>query len=97
MKRLHEWMLEQWDEQENEEGICYCYETNIPLSRAQYRGNSAIYHHLLEKGRDKYKQYSMEPWNLIIVHPSTHSQVHTNIDKCPRIKELTLKLKEKYG
>lgn len=58
---------------------------------------STMFHHCLEKGIDKYKRYALEDWNIVLLLPSEHNQVHTDISKTPKVKEYTLKLKEKYG
>ena len=51
---------------------------------------------VLEKGREKYRKYKMEEWNIVIVLPEVHNQIHSNTDKTPRIKLLTEELQEKY-
>lgn len=95
-KKMHEWFLRVWDKTEDADGYCYCFETGAKMHRSNYRNNSCCYHHILEKGNEKYEKYKMEEWNLVIVLPEVHSQVHSNIDKTPRIKILTEELKSKY-
>lgn len=92
-KKLHEWFLELWDETEDARGYCYCYETNTPMHRSIYRTNTACFHHVLEKGSDKYKKYIFEKWNMIIILPDVHGSIP---NKTPRINLLTAELKEKY-
>ena len=93
-ERLHAYFRALWDNREDEEGYCYCFETNsrLPLS---YRCNTCCYHHILPKS--KYPQYEFESWNIVILHPDIHTRVEGNVDLCPKVAELTRKLKEKYG
>lgn len=58
---------------------------------------STMFHHCLEKGIEKYKKYALEDWNIVLLLPSEHNQVHSDISKTPKVAEYTLKLKEKYG
>lgn len=95
-KKMHEWFLQVWDKTEDADGYCYCFETRTKMHRNQYRNNSCCYHHVLEKGSEKYEKYKLEEWNLAIILPDVHNQVHSNIDKTPRIKILTEELKSKY-
>jgi hypothetical protein len=81
-----EFFLEIWNERPH-----VCYETGKPI----YGEPLSIYfHHCLEK--NPYPQFALEKWNIVIVTGETHSQVHSNIDKTPKIKQLTKELKEKY-
>lgn len=89
--KLHSFFKKIWDEREDPSGNCYCYETNQLLEGYKYRNNSLCYHHILPKY--KYPQFAFEPWNIVILHPDVHSQVETNIDKCPKTKSLTQKIK----
>jgi len=57
---------------------------------------STYCHHILEKGVDAYKPYALCEWNIVLVTWETHSQVHTDIDKTPKIKALTQELKQKH-
>ena len=88
--------LQIWDKTEDFEGYCYCFETGKKMHRSLYRNNSCCYHHVLEKGREKYRKYKMEEWNIVIVLPEVHNQIHSNINKTPRIKLLTEELQAKY-
>ncbi len=79
--------LEIWIERDN-----VCYETG------EHLGNEPLmtmFHHVLLKS--KYPQYRHKKWNIILLKPDIHNQVHLNIDKCPKVKELTERLKEEYG
>lgn len=93
-ERLHAYFRALWDEREDEEGFCFCFETNTYLPYS-YRCNTCCYHHLLPKS--KYPEYEFESWNIVILHPDVHNKVEGNLDSCPRVAELTRKLKEKYG
>ncbi len=93
-KKLHEWFQELWDKTENASGYCTCYETGIEMHRCFFRNDTCCYHHVLEKA--KYPQFAFSEWNVVIVLPVVHKQVHDNIDKTPRIKILTEELKLKY-
>jgi hypothetical protein len=54
----------------------------------------SYFHHVLEK--EQYPQFRYEKWNIVLVSVNTHSQCHTNMDFCPKIKEYREKLiKEK--
>ena len=88
--------LQIWDKTEDFEGYCYCFETGKKMHLSLYRNNACWYHHVLEKGREKYRKYKMEEWNIVIVLPEVHNQIHSNINKTPRIKLLTEELQEKY-
>mgnify|MGYP003467327390 CR=1 FL=1 len=92
-KLMYKKFHEIWDKQETN-GYCICYATGVKLYRNSYRDNSCVYHHVLLKS--KYPQYALEEWNIVIVHPDAHTQVHSNIRKCPKIMELTEKLKEEF-
>lgn len=92
---MHDFFRNVWDSREDENGDCYCYETGQQLPGYIYRSNTCCYHHILPKG--KYPEYSLDEQNIVILHPDVHTQVESNIDKCPRVKELTDKIKRKYG
>ena len=54
----------------------------------------SYFHHVLEK--EMYPLFRWEEWNIVLVSVETHSQCHTNLDFCPKIKQLREKLiKEK--
>ena len=92
---MHNFFKRIWDEREDENGLCYCYETGRELPFSYFRQNTCCYHHLLAK--NMYPEFAFESWNIVILHPDTHEQVEKDIDKCPRVKELTRKIKERYG
>lgn len=83
-----EFYMEIWDERPH-----VCYETGVIL-QAPYK---TMFHHCLLKS--KYPQFRYTKENILLLHPDVHSMVHSNIDKCPRVKEYTKMLKEKllYG
>lgn len=83
---MHEWFRQIWDEREDEDGIIYCFETGYPMERGLFRGNTCCYHHVLEKEDSKFPQYKMVKKNIVIILPDRHTQVHTDIDKTPRVK-----------
>lgn len=84
---LYKIFKELWDEQEDELGNCYCFESGRTLPGYLYRGNSACYHHVLEKGKMSYPEYAQVKKNIIIIHPEIHQQTGRNIDLTPKIKE----------
>ena len=73
-----------WDEREH-----VCFETGVYLGSEPY---TTMFHHVLPKS--KYPQFRHCKWNIVLLHPDVHNQVETFIDKCPKVKELTLRLKE---
>lgn len=89
-KEMFSLFREIWDEREDEQGFCYCFESGRPLDPVQYRSNSAVYDHVLEKSM--YPEYKFNKKNIIIVHPEIHQQKGSNIDKCPKIKDYREKL-----
>jgi len=103
-QKRRELFLEIWDEREIEEvrydgtktGKFYCldFETGIKLYRIPFRENTCCYHHILEKS--KYPEYDLCKWNVVIISPFNHDQVHTNIDKTPKIKAKTEELLNKH-
>lgn len=94
IKRLHKLYRDIWDSREDECGNCVCYETGreLPFS---FRQNTCCYHHVLPKNR--YPEYAYEPWNIVILHPEIHELLEKNLERAPKVKELTQKLEEKYG
>jgi hypothetical protein len=91
---MREFFLELWDEREDENGFCYCFETGRPMRRSLYRENSACYDHVLEK--HLFPQYKFNKENLIIVLPDVHFQKGTDLNFTPKIKELREGLLEKH-
>lgn len=79
--------LEIWIERDH-----VCFETG------EYLGEEPLmtmFHHVLEKS--KYPEYRHDKWNIVLLKPEVHNQVHSNIDKTPKVKELTERLKEEKG
>jgi hypothetical protein len=76
-----------WEEREH-----VCYESNEYLGDEP---NIFYFHHVLEKS--KYPQYRHCAWNIILVKAEIHTQIHSNIDKTPKVKVLTQQLKEEHG
>ena len=95
-KVLHQFFLDLWDERADKNGCIRCFETDIYMSPTIYRENSCCYHHILEKSNPNYKQYALEKWNIVIILPDVHNQVHANIEFTPKIKKLTEKLKKQF-
>jgi len=62
----------------------YCFETGTKLREKRFRFNTRIYHHVLLKS--KYEQFKFKEWNIAIVHPDVHDQVHANEEKTPRLE-----------
>lgn len=90
--KMQKWFREIWDDREDQEGFCYCFETGARMDPRLYRDNSACYDHVLEKNNGAYPQYKFVKKNIIIILPEVHYQKGSNIDKCPRIKEYKEKL-----
>jgi hypothetical protein len=84
-KKMFTLFKEIWDEQESPDGECVCYETGQHLPGYLFRGNSACYHHVLEKGT--YPEYKLVKKNIVIIHPDIHQSVHQSIEKTPKIKK----------
>ena len=85
-KELHKLFRIIWDEQEDETGCCYCFESGVPLHGSNFRHRTACYHHVLEKGEGSYPQYTLTKENIIIVSPEVHEKVGNSIENCPKIK-----------
>lgn len=86
-EKLHQLFKEIWDEKEDEEGCCYCFETGARMHGSTYRSNSACYDHVLEKSESAYPEYKFTKKNIIIVMPKVHQQKGKSIDYTPKIKE----------
>lgn len=94
-KKLHNWFLELFDKHclEDENGkYVICFETGKKLYEQYYKFNTSIYHHALEKS--KFPEFEFEEWNIIFLSPEVHNQVHTDINKTPKVKQKTLELNE---
>lgn len=97
-EEMHNFFLELWDEREEMDAMgrryVVCFETGKKLYREVYRMNSCCYHHLILKS--KRPDLALMEENIVIIHPSVHAQVHSDIDKTPKVKELTNLIKEKF-
>ncbi len=93
-QEMHAFFKRVWDKSEDENGSCYCYETRRELSYKHFRQNTCCYHHILPKNR--YPEYALEEWNIVILHPDVHEQVEKDISKCPRVEKLTKETEWKY-
>ena len=82
---LNAFFKEIWDEREDMEGACYCFETGVKSDGFRYRGNTCCYDHVLEKS--KYPQYAMLSCNIVILHPDTQTLKGINLDKVPKLKK----------
>ena len=89
-EKMYNFFLELWDEQEDVEGNCYCFETGKKMPRSVFRHLSTCYHHILPK--KKYENYKYLKKNIKIILPDIHTQVEGNIEKTPRIEKYTKKL-----
>ncbi len=83
---LHKLFKEIWDQREDEQGSCYCFETGKELPGYAFRGLSTCYDHVLEKGSGSFPEYSFCKANIIIIHPDVHQQKGRDLDKVPKIK-----------
>jgi 5-methylcytosine-specific restriction endonuclease McrA len=63
----------------------WCFECGKRLGKEPL---TLFFHHLLEKRN--YPQFRHTPENITILCPDCHSQVESNIDKCPKTKERRL-------
>lgn len=53
----------------------------------------SYFHHVLPK--ERYPQFALSPWNIILLAPDVHSQAETSIDLVPKVKELYLNFMSK--
>lgn len=83
---MHAWFREIWDEREDEEGFCYCFETGRALHGSIYRSNTCCYDHVLEKGKNSYPEYAFVKKNIVIIHPDVHQEKGRSLDRVPKIK-----------
>ena len=84
LEELHNWEFALFDEQKDEKGCCYCFETGIPMHESIYKHNLCIYSHCYPK--QKYPDLAMFKWNLLIVLPEIHSQWELDKNKTPKMK-----------
>lgn len=80
---MWEFFKEIWDETPYNRRKCY--ETGVRLKGPPL---STYFHHVLEKEDNKYPEYAYCKWNIVLLHPDVHAQVHLNIDKTPKVKAL---------
>ncbi len=86
-RKLHEWFFQVWDQREDSNGYCYCFETGIRMPRGLYRDNLAVYDHVLEKNNGAFPQYKFTKKNIVIVLPYIHNAKGTNIELTSKILE----------
>lgn len=100
VEKRHQMFLEIWDEREETDSagnkFVRCFETGKRMSREFYRENTCVYHHILEKSDSKFPQYDLVKDNIVILHFDVHNQVHTNIDKTPKVKAKYQELLQKH-
>lgn len=65
----------------------YCYETGKWLGNEPL---TTMFHHVLFK--HDYPLYRHEKWNIVLLSPDIHSQVHSDMDKTPKVKALMKEL-----
>ena len=92
---MMDFFMDVWDERCDKNGWCYCFETGARLG-PNYRNNPSVYHHILPKSDPRFKNYVFFRENICILTPEVHNSVHTNIDSCPKVKELTNTLFRKF-
>jgi hypothetical protein len=81
---LTEFYEELWAEREH-----YCFETGKWLGN---KFDIRRFHHVLHKS--SYPQYAYSKWNVVILDSDVHELCHSDLDKCPKVKELTEHLRE---
>lgn len=84
--KMNQFFLDLWDERQDADGNCYCFETDRRMPRSVYREITACYDHVLEKNQNAYPQYAYVKRNIIIVLPSVHAQKGMMLDHVPKIK-----------
>lgn len=77
-----------WESPEEEYQNHYCYECGKGLSEPLI----LYFHHLIYK--EHYPQFRYLVKNIAIICGDCHTQTHRDIDKTPKLKELTNNLKE---
>lgn len=71
-----------------------CYETGQPIF---YFSMKNIHHVVEKKYQDKYSiDIVTNPDNLVLLSLEVHSKAHTNMDFCPKVKELTEQAYKKF-
>lgn len=94
IQELHQFYLDLWDKRADKNGNVRCFETEILLSHTLYKHNLCCYSHQIPKS--KRPDLAFEEENVLIVLPDIHAAWEANPEKCPKMKEYTEKLKEKY-
>lgn len=98
--KRRELFLEIWKEREEfydkpaGRGFVRCFETGTRLDTEYFMENTCCYHHCLLKST--HPSYDLCKENIIIITPHIHNQVHTNIDKTPKVKAKTEELFQKH-
>lgn len=87
-QKMWEMFLEIWDEKPH-----FCEETGVPIYGKPL---TTMFHHVLEKEKNKYPQFKLCKWNIMILLPEVHDQAHKNIDKTPKVKFKRQFLLDKY-
>lgn len=77
-----------WDEMELPRR---CFETGKLLPSEPLL---TMFHHCLYK--QSYPQFRHCKWNIVVILPDVHALTHSNIDKTPKIKEYTERIKNEY-
>jgi 5-methylcytosine-specific restriction endonuclease McrA len=68
---MHQWFMYLFEQRMDATGYCYCFECGRPMHESQYKDNSCIYSHLIEKS--KYPAYAGDASNLKICCPDCHT------------------------
>lgn len=80
---MNEFFMQIWNKTPHNKRVCY--ETGVKL---KYPPLTTYFHHVLEKSDHKYKKFAYKEWNIVLLHPDVHTQVHIDIDKTPKVKAL---------
>lgn len=83
-----EFYSEIWDERPH-----VCFETGVYLGEEPL---TLYFHHVLEKGIERFSKYRHKKWNIVLLSWEAHDQVRSNIDLTPKVKAYTQKLLKKY-
>ena len=91
--KQREFFLSLWEQNEDINGYCVCFECGGKMSAQSYMNNSCCYSHILPKS--KFPEYRFEPWNVKICHPNCHAAFETFPEKAPNQYDLQKKLLKK--
>jgi hypothetical protein len=83
----HAFFQEIWEERG---GVC-----QITGERLGLEPLTTMFHHILPKA--KYPQYRYCRWNILLIQPVLHTQIESDLDKVPEIKQLYLELMKKHA